>query len=73
MKRKRHWAMADAGNPEQLILATQAAFVEMLKGILEDTAANMPGIPGLTWDQIYYFLDQCAEKKPEIIHQPEVF
>lgn len=64
----KNFEMANADNPEEMIMATQRSIIkcakEVLGNIRKDTKA-----PGLTWEQLDYFLDQLANKKPTIIHQ----
>lgn len=68
-----NFEMANSDNPEEIILATQRSLLDsMLKVLGEIKGIANPTIqPGLTWDQIEYFLKSFREKAPTIIHQAE--
>jgi hypothetical protein len=66
----KHFEMASSDDPRGMIMATQRSVIMMLKGILRNVRANTPQkIPGLTWEQLDYLLDEAAKKEPEIIFQ----
>ena len=66
----KHFEVANADDPEELIKAAQRAVISSMKRVLADfkNDVNMKA-PGLTWEQLEYFLDEFAKKEPEIIKQ----
>jgi hypothetical protein len=67
-----NFEMAEADNPEQIIMATQRSLIESMREVLKGLKENDGQIgkqPGLTWEQIDYFLVGFRDKKPTIIHQ----
>ena len=64
----KDFEMADGNNPEEIIMATQRSLIAGLRAILKDLEKSVKS-PGLTWEQIDYFLEKFGERKPEIIIQ----
>lgn len=64
----KHIEMAMADKPEEIVLATQRAFVAMLREIIQDIKKHSQQ-PGLTWEQIEYLLEHTSKKTPEIWQQ----
>ena len=66
--KKTIWEMAEAGDTEGLVLATQRSFSRMIRDIVADLRSKTKS-PGMTWEQIDFLLSEAAEKKPKIVHQ----
>lgn len=66
MSKKTIWEMADEGDTEGLVLATQRSFARMVRDILADLKAKSTS-PGMTWEQIEFLITHAAEKKPQIV------
>lgn len=60
--------MANADNPEGLIKATQKALLKAMTDVFSDVKKESQ-MPGMTWEQIEYFLDKFEKKEVEIIFQ----
>lgn len=65
----KNFEMANADDPEEIIWAAQRSIIKAMKEILADAKKETNAPPGLTWEQINYFLDMMMDKKPEIIRQ----
>ncbi len=63
-----NYEMAISDNPNSIVLATQRSFVKMMKGIIADVKKDSKA-PGMTWEQLEYFLDRVAEKTPTVVMQ----
>lgn len=63
--------MATADKPEEIILATQRSLVNSMRDVLKELKTDSPlgKQPGLTWEQIDYFLVSFRDKTPKIIFQ----
>lgn len=68
----KSFEMAQADKPEEIIAATQRSLVNAMLGVLEDLKADSRiNQPGLTWEQIEYFLNGFKEKVPTVIRQDQ--
>lgn len=65
--------MAHANNPEEIIGATQKALITCMKGSIADLRKIDEKRPGMTWDEIEYFLDVWKEKRPTVVTQEQEF
>lgn len=63
-----NYEMASADSPEELIYATQRSIFVAIQDSLAQLKGEL-GVPGLTWEQIEFFIECCKEKKPTIIYQ----
>lgn len=64
----KNFEMAHADDPAEIIKATQKAIISSMKEVLAGFKNDIGG-PGLTWEQLDYFLNQYAKKDPKIITQ----
>ncbi len=66
----KNFEMAESDNPEEIIAATQRSLVSAMLGVIKDLKENgRIKQPGLTWEQIEYFLTNFKDKTPTIIRQ----
>jgi len=68
----KNFEMANANDPAGIIAATQRSLIEGMRGVLNDMRKSdgpLSKVPGLTWDQIDYFLVEFGKKTPTVIHQ----
>lgn len=68
----KNFEMANSDNPEEIILATQRSLVDSMREVLKDLKADKSKLgkqPGLTWEQIDYFLLSYRDKTPRVIFQ----
>lgn len=66
------YEMAHSDNPEEIIAATQRSLVDAMRGVIKDLKADQQKLgkqPGLTWEQIDYFLVSFRDKTPKVIFQ----
>lgn len=64
----KNFEMAHSNNPEEIILATQKSLIKSMREVLSDVKKDVKN-PGLTWEQLDYFLEGFLKKVPEIIIQ----
>lgn len=64
-----NYEMANADDPEQIILATQRSLINALLDVLKDVKKSALDRPGMTWDEIEYLLSKFKEKPPKVIFQ----
>lgn len=64
-----NFQMANADNPEELIVAAQKALVASMRDVFSKMKKDIHPVPGLTWDQLEYFLNEFEKKKPTIVTQ----
>lgn len=70
MKEKVHWEIADEGSPEDIARAVQASLLTAMIGVIDDLKKNTTiKSPGLTWEQIDYFLKSWRDKSAKIVRQ----
>ena len=62
------FGMANDDSKESIVKATQEAFIKTMRKIIGDMKNDFKA-PGLTWEQIDYFLAEMEKKKPTIIEQ----
>lgn len=70
--KERIFEMANSDNPEEIVAATQSALIKsMMEGIngIKEDFTKIGNIPGMTWEQIDYFLQSFKDKKPIVINQ----
>lgn len=60
--------VADADNPEDIVMASQKALLDSMERFLYDTKKDIGG-PGLTWDQIDVVFSEFRKLKPRIVKQ----
>jgi hypothetical protein len=66
------YEMANLNHPEEIIMATQRSIINSMREVIEDLKKHELGKqPGLTWEQIDYFLVSFGDRKPKIIVQTE--
>lgn len=66
------YEMASSDKPEEIILATQRSLVDSMRDVLKDLKDDKEKLgkqPGLTWEQIDYFLLSYRDKTPKVIFQ----
>jgi hypothetical protein len=63
---KKSFEMAHSDDPEEIALAVQRALIASMRDVLSDVRKTMSQ-PGLTWEQLDYFLMEYGKKKPIII------
>lgn len=63
-----NFEMANADDPEGIIVATQRSVLAGLQGLFKGLQEDIGG-PGMTWEQIDLVLTKFKEKKPQIITQ----
>lgn len=69
-KKLPHYEMVSKDDPEGIVLGTQKSLIHVMRQVIADFKKNPPeGRPGLTWDEIDYFLEEWGKKKPEIVFQ----
>ncbi len=61
---------ADSNKPEEIIKATQKALIQAMRNIISDMKSDVKS-PGLTWDQIDYFLETFGKKEPKVLSFPD--
>lgn len=69
-----NFEMAQIDKPEQIVLATQRSLVDAMRLAVNDLKADKEKLgkqPGLTWEQIEYFLMSFREKTPHIFVQEQ--
>lgn len=66
-----NFEMANGDDPEEIILATQRSLIRAIKEILVDLRKETD-MPGLTWEQLDYFLTKFGDKKPTVITQKDI-
>ena len=64
----KEYEMAKKDDVNSIVLATQISFVKMLKSFINDFKKEAK-IPGLTWEQLDFLLDEAVKRTPEIIVQ----
>ncbi len=65
---EEYFEMAYAEDTEEVIKATQRAVVSAMQKVIADMKGDIKA-PGLTWEQIEYFLEEFKKKEPTVIHQ----
>lgn len=60
--------MANGDKPEEIVLATQRALCSSMRKIMAEMRKDVGG-PGLTWEQIEYFIQEFEKRQPRIIMQ----
>lgn len=65
---RRHFEMAATDDLVETIKVTQRSVIASMKDILKGFKEDIGG-PGLTWEQLNYFLDEFAKKEPTIIQR----
>lgn len=66
---KQFVGMAHTNDPKEIVKATQEALIQMMQSIIREWKAE--GGPGLTWDQLDFFLEEFKKKKPTILEVGE--
>ena len=61
--------MAQADKPEEIVKATQKALLRSMRNVISELRSMRPGLPGLLWEEIEFFIDQFENKTPKIVHQ----
>lgn len=64
----KNFEMAHAEDTEGLIRATQRAILTSMQQVIADMKKDIKA-PGLTWEQIEYFLEEFKKKEPTILKQ----
>lgn len=65
-----NFEMAHADKPEEIIQATQKSLISAMRTAIQDLKTTVEiKQPGLTWEQIEYFLDRFEKKAPKIFFQ----
>jgi hypothetical protein len=62
------FVLANPNNPEQFASAVQEAIISSMESVLNDLKKELK-TPGLTWEQLDYFLAEYKKKIPTIITQ----
>lgn len=68
----KNFEMAHSDNPDELIKATQRAMIASMKDVLIHMRQDL-GAPGLTWEQLDFFLEEFKKKEPVVIKQANEF
>jgi hypothetical protein len=56
--------IAHTNNPEEMIISTQRSLIKSMRGVIHGLKSSFENkTPGMTWEQIDYFLDKFEEKK----------
>lgn len=66
--KKVNYEMANIDKPEEIVKATQKAILGSLTMLIKDLQKQTKN-PGLTWDQIYFLLNNYSEKKAHVLYQ----
>jgi hypothetical protein len=64
--------VANPDDPAEVAFAGQRAVLTAMQNIIKDMRQETNS-PGLTWSQIDYLIEEFKKKKPEMIHQENVF
>lgn len=68
----KNFEIANMNKPEEIIQATQRALIQSMQNVIQDLKKDL-NQPGLTWEQIEYFLDGYSKKIPQVITQEKPF
>lgn len=66
----KKFEMAHSDDSEEIILATQRSLLTSMQDVITGLEKDLK-VPGLTWEQIHYFLEGFKNKRPEIITQTD--
>lgn len=64
--------MANSDDPAEIVAAAQRSLVDSMRDVIKSLKADQEKLgkqPGLTWEQIDYFLLSYRDKTPKIIIQ----
>lgn len=62
----KHFEKANNDDPTEIIKATQRAILHSMKKVIQDLKDELKS-PGLTWEQLDYFLNSFEQRKPIIL------
>ena len=61
--------MANADSPEEIVRATQRTLMTSFLNIIKDLKADNLKIPGLTWTQLEYMIEEFNKREIVIVYK----
>ena len=68
----KNFETANMNKPEEIIQATQKALIQSMQNVVKDLQKEL-NQPGLTWNQLEFFLEGYLKKIPQVITQEKPF
>ena len=65
----KHFEVAENDDPVGLIKASQKALISTMRKLIFEIKEENTKQPGLTWEQLDFFLNEFEKKEPKIIYQ----
>jgi phosphoribosylaminoimidazole (AIR) synthetase len=66
----KHFEMIEGDSPHAVAQVTQKALITSMRKMIQDMQKDIEA-PGLTWEQLDYFLNEWGNKKFEMYIQTE--